>query len=381
MNDPANSSELQIQTVERDEDFEALADEWRALYQALGQSNFFIDPDYLRVWWRHFGKDSTPRIFVFRDDQGLRAVFPLRLARRRAGPITLRVLSGMSNWESAKPQWLIRGEVKPVIDAWLDSVLARRDWDVFHFPDTPLDTPGLPHLWRRLTDLGYRWCESPCEGATIVDVSRDFDTYWTGRPKKKRHNMRWALGRIKKVGSIGFEISRAEDDPEAWIERLFDLAGRTWQAGEGTGLNQPPRADFFKDMIRTFLPQGRLRIYILTLDGRDVAFFLGYLQQGVFYIFKTGYDQEFHQVYPGLILLKHLLDDCFADDQVCLLDFITSKPIFATWTDATAPLCDLYVYHRTPRGRMLSLVQMTIIPGLKRLDWRRRPTADQENKA
>jgi CelD/BcsL family acetyltransferase involved in cellulose biosynthesis len=377
MNRPSISSGLQVQTIEREEDLESFLDEWRGLFKDLGQANFFIDPDYLQVWWRHFCRQSVPRVFVLRDDHGLRGVFPLRLSRRRVGPVSLRVMSGMSNWESAKPQWLIRGEAEPAIDAWLNTVLSRRDWDIFHFPDTPLNTPGLPHLWRSLSARGYRWRDVPCEGATVLDASGDFDTYWTGRPKKKRHNMKWALGRIKKAGSVGFEISQPEDDPLAWTERLFDLAGRTWQASEGTGLNQPPRDEFYRDMIRTFLPQGRLKIYILTLDGRDVAFFLGYAQQGVFYVFKTGYDREYQQVYPGLILLKHLLDDCFADDEVGLLDFITSKPLFATWTDATAPLCDLLVYHHTLRGRLMSLIQLTVIPLLKRLDWRRRPSVDQ----
>jgi CelD/BcsL family acetyltransferase involved in cellulose biosynthesis len=372
-----NDAKLEAQIVDREEDLESLCAQWRDLYRVQGQANFFIDPDYLRIWWRHFGQMSTPRVFVFRDRQGLRAVFPFRLTRRRAGPVNLRVMSGMSNWESAKPQWLIRGEVEPVMDSWLDVALARRDWDVFHLPDTPLDTPGLTYLWRRLTARGYKFRDVPCEGATIISVNRDFDYYLATRPKKKRHNMKWALNRIKKAGPVGFEVSRPEDDPGQWIDRLFDLAGRTWQAAEGTGLNQAPRADFYDEVVRTFLPRKGLRILILTLNGKDVAFFLGYLHLGVFYIFKTGYDQEFHQVYPGLVLLKHLLENSFQDDDIQLLDFITSKPLFATWTEATAPMCDLVVYHHTPRGRLLCLVQTAIIPRLKQMGIRPRRSGGQ----
>ncbi len=365
--EPLTRSELSCQVIDRPEDLESLCPDWRALYQDLGGRNFFIAPHYLRLWWRHFGQASRPQVYVFRDDQGLRAIFPLRLTRRRAGPITIRVMAAMSNWESSKPQWLIRGEAEPVIDAWLDTLLAGRHWDVLHLPATPLDTPGLTYLWRRLAELGYKYRDVPCEGATVVDVSGDFETYWKDRPKKKKRNMRWAASRIQKAGTVECQISRPEDDPEPWIERLFDLAERTWQAAEGTGLNQPPRADFFADMIRTFLPQERLKIYLLTLDGRAVAFFLGYLERDVFYTLKTGYDQEFQQVYPGVVLLKHLLDDTFQDDNVRLVDFITSKPLFATWTDATAPLCDLVVYHHTPRGRGLSLVQNVLRPWSKRV--------------
>ena len=112
------------------------------------------------------------------------------------------------------------------------------------------------------------------------------------------------------------------------------ISQRTWQSAQ-LGLrihNNDVEAQLF-----TFLAtQHALRSYLLYVDEKPAAFLIGTQFQGHFNYEEVGYDRDFADRSPGLVLLLHVLDDLLKNNPPQRFDFgggeADYKRLFATST-------------------------------------------------
>src|SRR5688500_4684300 len=107
---------------------ESLRPAWKALLEQTPRANFFQTPDWLEVYWRHFGAGQKLRILAVETDGQVADILPLAVFkdRTRLGP--MRFLGyPLANWGS------YFGPIGPDARQTLSAGLAhvrrtRRDW-------------------------------------------------------------------------------------------------------------------------------------------------------------------------------------------------------------------------------------------------------------
>jgi len=130
--------------------------------------------------------------------------------------------------------------------------------------------------------------------------------------RKKQHELESAF----QGKTSWYWISRF-NDVLGLCARIESVAARTYQRSLGAGFidDEDHRRRFCLFAVR-----GQLRMYLLEIDGKIRAFWIGTVYQDVFHSFETGYDPDLRQYEPGTLIFIRMVDE-LAREGVRKLDF------------------------------------------------------------
>lgn len=104
----------------------------------------------------------------------------------------------------------------------------------------------------------------------------------------------------------------APADLEGDLERGFAVEGSGWKGRTGTAISSSPRTlAFYRAVGHTFHRLGALRLSGISVDGRLIAFDLCLLHRGRPFLLKTGFDETYRRLAPGLVLRLSVIERCF----------------------------------------------------------------------
>jgi hypothetical protein len=153
---------------------------------------------------------------------------------------------------------------------------------------------------------------------------------------------------------LKIDLSDKPGDLERTLQVVEEIAKKTWQRTLGNGFAiSSPIVEFFK----TQAERGWLRTYLLYLEDKPCAFWIGAVYQGTFFSDFMGYDPEYARYSPGMYLLSRMMED-FCSQGVQAIDFGFSdeewKRRFGNvqWAETTR-----YVFALTPKGLRLSAMK------------------------
>lgn len=343
------TADIQVRLIDRREDMDPVWAAWERL--AEGQSNFFASLEWNQLWFRHWRSEANPLCFLFHQDGRPVALFPLVMVKARQRGVTRRKIEIMS--APHLPEWLIDGPVAPIVSRWLDELVSLKGWDVLRLREVRVEMTGLAQFTALLDGKGFNWREDPVVGAPITAVDGDFEEFWGSRSRNLRKQVGKMWRHAERQGRIETAVSRPSDDPDRWSQRVMDIAAHSWKAKEGSSLAQGPDQAFYPEALRQYLPRGLARIYLLSLGGRDIAYYLGFIWDRTFFNLKTDYRSDFSGLSPGITLLKPLMEHCFADPDIDRVNFLTTLPFNIRWATEVVPLRDLSVAGRRLRAKAI----------------------------
>ena len=199
--------------------FDALEDEWPALAQAAG--TIFGTPQWLGIWWRHFGRGDALRLFACRDRSGrLVAVLPLEL--RAAGPLTVVRFAGHGPSDELGPVCVAadrpavaRALLRAIDESGADALLGEQ-------------LPGGAG-WEAL--LGARVLS--CEGSPVAHLDAGG---WDAQLRRWTPSVRRSLQRhtrkLERSHAVRTRRTTAAETLSDDLDTLFALHGARW--GDGT---------------------------------------------------------------------------------------------------------------------------------------------------
>jgi Acetyltransferase (GNAT) domain len=124
---------------------------------------------------------------------------------------------------------------------------------------------------------------------------------------KERNNQKRRSKRLNDDFSQSARITTfgSPSDLEAMIRDVDAIAKRTYQRTLGVGFEDTPS---LRQRLQVEAEQGWLRAYVLYLDDRPCAFWMGNAYAGTFYSGFTGYDPEYSRYAPGMYLLLKAME-------------------------------------------------------------------------
>jgi CelD/BcsL family acetyltransferase involved in cellulose biosynthesis len=301
-------------------------------WSALPVTSIFSTFEWSAAWWRHFGAGRTPLLHVARDEEGaVAAVVPLYLWRERP----LRVVRFLGH-----PQGDELGPVGPAGPAERAAALAlalsRIDHDVFVGEQLPggEDWPSLLHVrrWRR-------------EAGPVLRFAGSWDDYLDTRSANFRGQLRRRERRLQQRYVVRFRLTEDESRLDRDLDALFALHRARWGARSGFG-PEP----FHREIARQALGQGRLRLWVVELDGRAAAAWLGFRFGNVESYYQAGRDPAHDADSLGLVLLAHTIRAAL-DDGVEEYRFLRGSEPYKSRFTAEDPGLETVVASATARGR------------------------------
>lgn len=311
-----------IEEIREVDQLSDLFDDWLRLLPSTTGASFFHYPQWLEIYWRHFGNDQKLRVLVDRHDGEVRGILPLVVTSEstRAGRFRLLSfpLAGWGTWYSS-----IGGEPEQTLAAGLEHIRSsRRDWDVFDLRWIA-DAEASMQAFQTAGLAAYSevWGIAP-----TVDLTGDWADYWASRKSKWRKNIRRNEGKTAALGAVSFDRFRpavGEQHVAEKSDRMYEdclaIAGRSWQndATDGTTLSDDSIEPFLRECHHLATDLGCVDMNVLRINDQPIAYAYNYIYNGEIAGLRMGYDAEFSKAGAGSVLMKHIIEDSFArGDQV-----------------------------------------------------------------
>ena len=279
-------------------------EELRAPWQRLGElsGNPFLTWEWSSAWWRHFGARDALRVRVIPGDDGEpAALLPLYRTTFRRIPALRFVGHGAGD------------QLGPVCAPGDRPLAAQALSDLLR---------GSPEgAWLVVAEglAGDEGWEAALPGAAVLDRSpnpilraegRSWDEFLASRSRNFRSQVRSRERRLEDGHELTYRLA-----DEATFATDFDtlvrLHERRWEGT--TSVFAGRQAEFQRDAARAMLERGRLRLWVLELDGEPAAAWLGFRMGGAEWYYQSGRDPRFDSERPGFVLLCHTIRSALED--------------------------------------------------------------------
>jgi CelD/BcsL family acetyltransferase involved in cellulose biosynthesis len=286
-------------TVDSVPSIEAIWQEWSEL--AERGDNLFLTPEWLSIWWRHYGGGKELCLKACRDNKGrLVALLPLYHWRRRP-----RVLRFLGHGPSDELGPVCAPDDRERASACLARALEQARGEMLLADYLPGDSDWLGWL------PGSRVLGR--EASPVIEFE---DSSWDDFLQTRSRNLRAEVRKRERALRNDFEVSFRLSEPDSLatdIDLLFRLHRANWSK------KQPP-TDFVgrdEDLQREFIAaaqaRGWLRLWIMELDGRPAAAGLGYRFAGSEYGYQSGRDPAWDRFSVGSVLRVHVMQAALED--------------------------------------------------------------------
>ena len=294
---------------------------WQSLFPDAPRASFFHTYDWFATYWKHFGRQRQMRVLVIRAAGSPIGIVPLCVGRERYHLGNLRVLTyPLSDWGL----WygpIGANQSGSMFMATKHLLHTRRDWDMVDLRWVPAQHAADSAVSRAMWSAGWNPRKSIYQQSSILHLSGyDWNSYFSSRSKKWRHETRRQLRALQRQGKVSFQrhrpagMARGDSDPR-WdlYEDCLVVSKRSWQAQSklGNTLCREHVQPFLRDCHQAAAKLGMLDLTLLRVDGRPVAFQYNYCYEGTIYGLRMGYDRELSQLCAGNVLLHYSLEDSF----------------------------------------------------------------------
>jgi hypothetical protein len=197
---------------------------------------------------------------------------------------------------------LLIGSIIEVLDA------GEADAASLHCPD--LSSP-LVHWATRLPN---RWCSDHLirpNAHRVRDFSETACAFLASLSQNERYQQRKRARRIEQdFSDHEIEVFTAPDDVERLMRDAEVVARTSYQRGLGIGFSETP---IIQARLEFEARTAWLRAYVLYLNKRPVAFWIGSLRNQTFLSDYLAFDPAYAQYGPGLYLMMKVMEKLYGD--------------------------------------------------------------------
>lgn len=196
----------------------------------------------------------------------------------------------------------------------------------------------------------------------VMTLPDSFDAFL----KKMTAKHRYWLNRLPRVierdypGKVVYKYFQSDEGIELLFEGAEIVARKSYQRTIGAGFADN---NIMRQRLTISAKQGHLRAYLLYVDKKPCAFWIGTLYGKVFYLDFTSYDPAYKRYEPGTILFMKMVEDIISNKAI-QIDFGFGNALYKQrfgnqqWIESS-----VYLYAPTIRGIVLNIIRyINIVP-------------------
>jgi CelD/BcsL family acetyltransferase involved in cellulose biosynthesis len=346
-------NDLDLRVVTTAEGLDALAPEWDGLVRAAARPCPFLLHAWVSAWWRHLGAGSTLAVIAARRGGALVGVAPM-IIQKRHGLLACRLLGGA---ESALGDLLVANDFDhSIARALLQSVSELR----FDYLDV-FGVPGGGPLAHACASQGLVDMERV--GAPVMNMADGWPAVYGSRIHgKKRALHRRRMRQLAAVGSIEWSTARTPAEIAREIEHAFEIHARRWAGRpDGSTFGVAAARDFHRAAATALAAQDAVRIVMLRVDARPVAFQYSFVIGTTLYLHRIAFDPVLAAHSPGQLTLLHAIGDA-ASEGIRRVEFLGGNERYKLeLADRNEPLHQMIGMAQGPLGNVASHVMRFVI--------------------
>lgn len=343
---------IQIDIITDFSELERHASDWARLWQGDPRATIFGSFDWALAAWRAYGARRTLCAPIARQSDRVVAILPFVVENG-----TLRFLAEpRSDYNDILCESDVGSEViQAALTALRDAPVA---WRRCVFENVPEDSHLLTHLPALASRTGLLVHRSEGTACSCVDLRSDADQILGEILKKKslkRHEKDLA-----RLGSLSFRHLEDREEAKAHLPEFFrQHIARRALAGEKSLFCDAAARTFYEALVDQCDPSRELRISVVELDGRPVAYHFGFECNGVLVWYKPTFDVDYWDYSPGEVLIKKLFE-YVKEKRLQKLDFTVGDEAFKDrFSNCVTTNFTVRIFRRGPYGAVQSVALKT----------------------
>jgi len=204
-----------------------------------------------------------------------------------------------------------------------------------------------------LERAGYRLSPRPRLESPFLAVEGTWERYLASLSAHRRSELRRRTRKLEAAGAVTREVHDGNQGLPRLLDEAFAVEAAGWKGREGTAIASDPALEHFYRRVASWAAERDwLRLAILRLDGRPLAFDLALETGGSHYLLKTGYDPDFTTLSPGMLLRVHMMERAFALGLRSYEFCGAAEPWKLEWAPTTRQVQAIEAFAPTPAGSL-----------------------------
>lgn len=285
--------------------------EWKDLVSGLAGASIFDTYEWVTAWLDCFWRNKPISFLFFRKEGSLVGIAPL-LADRCGDIWCAHTFISPVNLHGNRANVICAENPAAVLEALLAYLGRERKRFRLAFPNALSTIPlasFLPEIAARHDMLTIVF---PGIASPIIRIRGDWQSYLKSRSTHLAKEMRRKLKLLERAGRAEVLTVTSVDQCSEAMQDILHIEKCSWKEQAGISLSAMPHlAEFHQRFAEEAARRGWLRLYLLHLDSKPIAYVYGVVFQNEFYAFKTAYNHDYQKLSPGIVLFEHVFHDAF----------------------------------------------------------------------
>jgi len=302
---------LDIRRIDKARDFMALAPIWSRLVNDSGQTSPFLSYDWFWCCWHGVWPQRRPEILVVEKMGTPVAIVPLMHWRAWTRGLPIRYLGFLECPHTPMVDLVIADQHDHVMEALLDHLAGRSDWDIIWLRKLPAASPTVKSL-EKLLPGRLPWRRAGHWRNPYVAIDGDWDRFYQRLNGQVTASQRLSYEQLQRSSGMKIEEYRTIDLHSPLLQEMLAIIDRGSHADRGVASRAMPRAqEFFRELTRRASKNGWLSLWALRRDGRVLALEYQLHSNGTVQALWAGGASDYRGFLPGTALNLAILQALF----------------------------------------------------------------------
>lgn len=334
-----------------------LYNSWNEILLQTADANAQLTYEWLSSCWEIFGYNKRLALIAVADKGKFVGIAPLSITTviSKAG-LKLRKLTFIGDGLTDYQDLLVVEEKRQeVLYTLFDFIFnAKQEWDAIHFQNIRGDSPNLPVLRNIFGQTSFRFVERINIRSPYISIDRGWADYYKALGKNMKSDIKRRLNGLARMGKAEFVRLHELDDVVETLNIIKSIHVKCRQSkGDISWYTNEKRFELASMILKRFSDRKRLDLVFLKLNGRIIAYYLGFIYNNIVHFWNTGFDPDFSQVSPGKLLLHYWIKDSF-EKGYKQFDFMVGEESYKSqWTNLVRPNYELFLFKNTARSSLL----------------------------
>ncbi|MGE5309123.1 MAG: GNAT family N-acetyltransferase [Deltaproteobacteria bacterium] len=305
---------LKIEKIEDLEAFRKLETCWDPLVRQSGNMDIpFMTFNWFSFWWKMFGRGGRMLILVFSQDGVPVAILPLmrKLELWRGLPVSTVMF--MANYYSGRTGIIGRPEATKDLIAPALKYLRDGGFNMLYLNFLSEDSVAEQAFRELLPASGLGFRKMLGDVSPYIRIDSTWQDFLKTRSRNLREKVRRTENSFARSQKHSLTFVTAPEDVAAAMDRIVAISRRTWKFREGTAIaNDRAKIEFYRQYGECAAKKGMLKIAMLEYEGKQIAFTYEIKYGNRDYFLKTGFDEGYARLSPGIFILSESIKEAFS---------------------------------------------------------------------
>lgn len=361
-----NHTKLRIEWLNDISDIELLESKWVELERSVNHRTVHSSFDWVLPWYKHlsvneekqFGK---PLLGTAWKDDKLYGIAPLVIRNTKFAKIPVHEID-MVGYNCEAGELLVPDDMPELVGDFLASIIKTVNFDIIQLNNFSKNSDQFYAL-KKVTEAFKLNIELEDYFYALVNLESGYESYYKSRSSRYRRNLRNQERKLSNEG--GWKLEKfTELDHEAELQsalsRMVSIYNSSWKAINGKTLPDTYQK-FYEEISYRFAARGMLDLSLLTVDSKDVAFFLALVDDGVLYDVFISYKNSFKSIRPGEFLMLQLLKN-IPNHNIHTVVSHGAHDYKRVWASDFVPLTRVYIFSNGLKSNLARIISYKLKP-------------------